>query len=176
MTHKTDEEKTLYAGRYLKLVDRRGWELVARHHRVVVLIAWTPADELLLVEQFRIPVEQRTIELPAGLVGDRPGQESESLLVAAGRELEEETGWRAGRLTELMPCPTSAGLSNEMAVFIRADDLVRVSDGGGDESEDIRVHAIPRSGIDAWLEERHAAGYAIDPKIYAALYWSIERD
>jgi len=176
MTLKTDEDTTLYDGRYLKLVDRRGWELVARHHRVVVLVAWTPADELLLVEQYRIPLEQRTIELPAGLVGDQPGQESESLLLAAGRELEEETGWRAGRLAELMPCPTSAGLSNEVVVFIRADELVRVGEGGGDESEDIRVHAIARRDIDAWLKARHAAGYAIDPKIYAALYWSLKPD
>jgi ADP-ribose pyrophosphatase len=74
-----------------------------------------------------------------------------------------------------MPCPTSAGLSNEIAVFIRADELVRVGDGGGDASEDIRVHAVPRSGIDAWLKARHDEGYAIDPKIFTALYWSLER-
>lgn len=172
MNETTDDDTLLYAGRYLQLVERRGWELVSRRHRVAVLVAFTPDDELLLVEQFRVPVDRRTLELPAGLVGDRPGQESEVLIEAAGRELEEETGWRAGHLAEIMPCPTSAGMTDEMAVFVRATDLVRVSEGGGDDSEDIRVHAVDRDRIDEWLALRHAEGFAIDPKIYTALYWS----
>ncbi|WP_376693285.1 NUDIX hydrolase [Wenzhouxiangella sp. EGI_FJ10409] len=169
----SDETRTLYDGRYLRLVERRGWELVSRRHRVAVLVAWTPADELLLVEQYRVPVERRTIELPAGLVGDQAGLESEPLLEAARRELEEETGWQAREVSELMPCPTSAGLTDEIAVFVKATDLVRVGDGGGDESEDIVVHAVAVDAIDDWLRQRHAAGLAIDPKIYAALYWSL---
>src|SRR5699024_2804745 len=117
MARETQKDALLYAGRYLKLIERNGWELVSRHHRVAVVVAWTPTDELLLVEQYRIPLQARTIELPAGLVGDQPGQEDEPLLAAAGRELEEETGWRAGAIREIMPCPTSAGLSDEVAVF-----------------------------------------------------------
>jgi ADP-ribose pyrophosphatase len=172
MDHTTEKDTLLYAGRYLQLVDRGGWELVSRRHRVAVLVAWTPEDEILLVEQFRVPVGQRTLELPAGLVGDEPGRESEALLEAARRELEEETGWRAGNVAEIMPCPTSAGMTDEMAVFVRATDLVRTGDGGGDASEDIVVHAVGREQIDDWLAERHARGFAIDPKIYTALYWS----
>jgi len=166
------DKQILYSGHYLSLGRKHGWEYVIRQHRVVVIIAWTPADELLLVEQLRIPVDRRTIELPAGLVGDEIGQEEESLLDAAGRELEEETGWRAGTLRALMRCPTSAGLSDEQVTFIRASDLVRTGDGGGDDSEDIVVHRIRRERIDAWLTEQHRAGQAIDPKIYTALYWS----
>ena len=171
----SDQTRILYDGRYLRLVERRGWELVARRHRVAVLVAWTPADELLLVEQYRVPVARRTIELPAGLVGDQAGLESEPLLDAARRELEEETGWRAGSVAEIMPCPTSAGMTDEMAVFVRAAELVRTGDGGGDESEDIRVHAVGRQDIDTWLAQRHDEGFAIDPKIYTALYWSLRR-
>jgi len=172
MDHEPNDERLLYAGRYLQLIERRGWELVSRKHRVAVLVAWTPAEELLLVEQFRVPIDQRTLELPAGLVGDRPEQEGEALISAAGRELEEETGWRAGGLEEIMACPTTAGMTDEMAVFVRATDLAHVGDGGGDDSEDIRVHAVARDRIDGWLAERYAQGYAIDPKIYTALYWS----
>jgi ADP-ribose pyrophosphatase len=164
--------QTLYSGRFLSLNERSGWEFVERPHGVAVLIAWTPQRELLLVEQYRIPVQQRTIELPAGLVGDHAGQAEESLLEAAARELVEETGWRAGTLRPVMTCPTSAGLSSETITFVWADDLESVGPGGGDDSEDIIVHRIPAAAIDGWLMDRYRAGLAIDPKIYTALYWS----
>lgn len=172
----SEQSSLLYDGRYLRLVERSGWELVSRHHRVAVLVAWTPADELLLVEQFRIPVNRRTIELPAGLVGDEAGRQDEPLLEAARRELEEETGWRADRVEEIMACPTSAGMTDEMAVFVQASALEQVGEGGGGDSEDITVHAVGRGDIDAWLSARYAAGLAIDPKVYTALYWSRLRD
>ncbi len=164
--------RTLYEGRYLRLEERDDWEFVARHHPVAAIIAWTPADELLLVEQYRKPIAQKTIEIPAGLIGDASGTETESLLDAAGRELEEETGWRAGRLTEGIAVPTSAGLSSEWVRFVWAKDLVQVGPGGGDASEDITVHAVAKADIDDWLAIKYQDGYAIDPKIYAALYWS----
>lgn len=166
---------TLHEGRYLALQSRDGWEFVHRHHAVAVLVAWTPDDELLLVEQFRIPIGRRTIELPAGLVGDDQAHGSEDIFDAAARELEEETGWRAGHLEEIMTCSTSAGMSDEAVMFVRATDLRQVSRGGGDDSEDIVVHRIRRSVIDEWLNERYAYGMAIDPKIFAALYWSLAR-
>ncbi len=166
------DKRVLYSGRYISLGRKHGWEFVIRKHRVVVIIAWTPDDELLLVEQFRIPVDRRTIELPAGLVGDETGQEEESLLDAAGRELEEETGWRAGALRALIRCPTSAGLTDEEVTFVEATRLKRTGDGGGDDSEDIIVHKVRREAIDDWLANRHRAGCALDPKIYTALYWS----
>ena len=163
---------TLYEGRYLTMLERDGWEFIQRRHAVAVLIAWTPERELLLVEQYRIPIAARTIELPAGLVGDQPDLSDEALLDAAGRELVEETGWQAGRLTELMTCPSSAGLSSEMVTFVLAEDLEWVEPGGGDDSEDILVHRVPIAALERWLSDRARAGMGIDPKIYAALYWS----
>src|SRR5690625_5071779 len=157
----TDSSKTariLYAGRYLEFVERNGWEMVLRRHPVVALMAWTPDDELLLVEQYRIPVGRRTIELPAGLAGDSTEHSQESLLDAAGRELEEETGWRAGRLEAVMDCPSSAGLSDETISFVAAHDLVRTGPGGGDASEDIRVHAGAQADSDDWVAGRPEAG------------------
>lgn len=161
-----------YEGRYLKLVERDGWEFATRQHPVVVvLVAWTDQDEVVLVEQYREPVRRKVIELPAGLVGDLADHPNETVLSAGHRELLEETGYRAGRLTEIMRCPTSAGMTDELAVFLRAEDLVREGPGGGDDSEDIRVHRIASKEVDTWLAARAHDGFAIDPKIYTALYW-----
>lgn len=168
-----DAVETLYTGRYLQLHCRDDWEFVARHHPVVAMIAWTDQDELVLVEQYRKPIQQRTIEIPAGLVGDQADSTDEALAVAAARELEEETGYRAAQMTELMRVPTSAGMSNEEVVFFMAQGLQKVSAGGGDDTEDITVHVIPKGDIDAWLKAQYEAGLAIDPKIYTALYWSL---
>ena len=171
--------KTHYRGRYLSLVERDGWEYATRTHPVVaVLVAWladsrndSPDNSrLLLVEQFRKPVDNRVIELPAGLVGD---QGEESVSDAGHRELVEETGYAAGKLTEIMRCPTSAGMTDETVVFLAASDLERVGPGGGDDSEDITVHAIGRNRIDAWLQAQLDLGKAVDPKVYNALYWGI---
>ncbi|MDT8410353.1 MAG: NUDIX hydrolase [Wenzhouxiangellaceae bacterium] len=172
-----EKESTLhYRGRYLNLIERDGWEFATRTNPVVaVLVAWTDADELLLVEQFRKPVDNRVIELPAGLVGDIEDQAGESVLDAAARELVEETGYQAARLHEIMRCPTSAGMTDETAVFIAAQGLTRVGPGGGDDSEDIVVHVIAAQSIDAWLDEQYRSGKAIDPKIYSALYWGLKK-
>lgn len=163
---------THYKGRYISLVERDGWEFAARPNPLVaVLVAWLRDDRLLLVEQFRKPVEQRVVELPAGLVGDLAETRDESVIEAGHRELIEETGYRAGRLQEIVRCPTSAGMTNETAVFLAALDLERVGAGGGDASEEITVHAIERGSLDAWLREQYAAGKAIDPKVYTAISW-----
>ena len=161
-----------YHGRYLNLVERDGWEYSTRNnaHAVVVIVAVTADDRLLLVEQFRRPVEARVIELPAGLVGDEAGPD-ESVLEAAKRELIEETGYAAGSLEFIMDCPSSAGMTDEIVSFVRADDLERIGPGGGDASEDIETHAIPLAEVDRWLEQKRRAGMPLDPKIFAALYW-----
>lgn len=58
---------------------------------------------------------------------------------------------------------------------VRAHGLRKVSDGGGDPSEDIVVHEVPLDGVASWLHARMAEGYSIDPKLYAGLYF-LERN
>jgi len=166
-----------YRGRYLSLLERDGWEFTSRSNAtgVVVLIAVTDEREIVLVEQFRKPVGQHVIELPAGLVGDQ-GDSSETRLTAAARELEEETGFEAAQLEVLMDCPSSAGMSDEIVTFVQASGLRRTGPGGGDDSEDIQVHVVPLDCADNWLQNQAAAGKPMDPKIYAALYWLIKRE
>ncbi|MEO8778726.1 MAG: DNA mismatch repair protein MutT, partial [Rhodanobacter sp.] len=66
-----------------------------------------------------------------------------------------------------------SGMSTEMITFVRAWGLEQVGPGGGDESENILVHEVPRSEAGAWLFARAADGYSIDPKLFAGL-WFIE--
>lgn len=165
------ETRTLFNGRYLRLKQQGDWEFAERTNAgsAVIIVALTPADDILFVEQYRIPVGARSIEMPAGLVGDLG--HDEPVEEAARRELLEETGWEASHIQVLMAGPSSSGMSNEIVVFARASGLRRVHAGGGDETENITVHEIPRRQAAAWLDARRREGYSIDPKLYAGLYF-----
>lgn len=167
-----DNEVTMAEGKFLCLLKRGRWEFVRRKDitGVVGVVALTDAGELLLVEQFRHPVGVRCVELPAGLVGDVDA--GESVETSAARELEEETGYRAAGVEILSSGVTSAGLTDERVTLCRATGLTRVSDGGGDESEEIEVHAIPLAGVPQFLKEKEMAGRLIDLKVWSALWWA----
>ncbi len=165
---------TLYAATHTRLcATESGWEYVERTNAsgIVLIVALTPDDKLLLVEQERPPVGARVIELPAGLAGDIPGSEDEALALAAARELEEETGYRAATIDYVTEGPLSAGLTTEVVTLFRGRGLERVGPGGGDASEDIVVHEVPVADVPAFLAEARSRGTMADPKIYAALYF-----
>lgn len=170
-----EQTRVLFNGQYLRLKRKGHWEYAERTNAsaAVIIVALTPQDKLLLVEQFRIPLGARSIEMPAGLVGDL--DRNDTIEDAAARELIEETGWRAGRIQYLMRGPSSSGLSTEEVAFVRALDLEKIGPGGGDDSEDILVHEVPRHEVPAWLVARMAEGYHVDPKLYAGLYF-LERN
>lgn len=167
--------ETLCEGRWLSLRKRGRWEYAERNNPggAVIIVAVTPDDCVLFVEQYRVSILKNTIEMPAGLVGDLAGLAEESALIAAARELEEETGYRCGRVDFIHEGPSSSGMSTEMIAFVRARDLVRVGPGGGDETENIRVHEVPRREAGAWLFARAAEGFSVDPKLFAGL-WFLE--
>ena len=170
------EPHTVYEGRYQRMVVRGTWEYSERTHPgglAAIVIAVTPEDKVLFVEQFRIPLQARTIEMPAGLVGDVDS--GESIEQSAIRELEEETGWTAEHAQVLMIGPTSSGASSEKIAFVRASGLRKVGAGGGDPSEDITVHEVPRSAAAAWLAGKLGQGYELDAKLWAGL-WMIDHN
>src|SRR3546814_10573577 len=76
---------------------------------------------VLLVEQYRVPLGRNCIELPAGLVGDE--DENESVESSAARELEEETGYRAGSVEVLGEFASSPGMTSETFHLVRATGL-----------------------------------------------------
>ena len=167
----------LYQGEWLRMVKRGQWESCERTHDkdglAVLVIAVTPDDHVLFVEQYRVPLGAKTIEMPAGLVGDDDA--SDTMETAARRELIEETGWDAARIDVLLVGPTTAGMSNERIAFARARDLTKVGDGGGVDDEKITVHSIPRAQAPAWLMEKYAEGFELDLKLWAGL-WMIEHN
>lgn len=168
------ELNVLGTGRHIRLVSGDRWEWAERVKStgIVLIVAVTAEDELILIEQYRPPVAARVIELPAGLAGDIPGSEDEALELAATRELEEESGYRAARMQRLTCGPPSAGITSELITFFRAHDLTRVSDGGGDEHEAIQVHRVKMSQVHQWLIDAEATGLMVDNKVYAGLYWA----
>lgn len=172
-----DTIRTLHAGRWLTLRQRGRWEYVERNNPggAAIIVAVTPEDRLLFVEQYRVPIQQSTIEMPAGLIGDLEGQADEDALVAATRELEEETGYTCARMTHMHAGPSSSGMSTEMVHFVRAHDLRKIGDGGGDSTEDITVHAIARTEAGIWLLQKSREGFSIDPKLFAGL-WLLEHE
>jgi len=166
-----DPEK-LFETRWLGLYRLGHWDFVRRpqSENCVGILAITQEGEILLVEQFRIPMQRRVIELPAGIVGDEPEFLSESLAGTAARELLEETGYHAGSIIRLLASPTSAGMSSEMVHLFHAQDLRREHAGGGVAGEDITVHKVPLRDLRGWLAAREGEGLLLDFKIHAALW------
>jgi ADP-ribose pyrophosphatase len=174
MTKQPQPEEIRFKGKYLQMCIRDNWEFVVRPGTtgVVGIIAVTSEQELLLVEQYRPPVEASVIELPAGLSGDIAGQEDESFERAASRELLEETGYTAESWSYLGSGATSGGLTNEQTHLFLARNLTRVGPGGGDDSEEIIVHHIPLAEVQDWIQHRiHHDHVVVDFRVYAALFF-----
>jgi ADP-ribose pyrophosphatase len=171
--NRAGDPRVLHEGRFLRFVDRGGWEYVQRIGvaGIVVVVAVTDRGELVLVEQYRPAVDARVLDMPAGLAGDRPGEADEDLAEAARRELLEETGFEADSLEFLTEGPASSGSSAEILTLLMARNVRQVAAGGGDEHEEIQVHVVPLDGAAAWLDERRKEGVLVDPKVYAGLYF-----
>ena len=62
-----------------------------------------------------------------------------------------------------------------MIAFVRATGLTRIHAGGGDDTENITVHEVPVTEAAAWLTQKMAEGYSMDPKLWAGL-WLLDRN
>jgi len=173
MAAESPEKQTLAEGRFVRLVKRGRWEWAERTNAraAVVIVPVTEAGELVLIEQYRVPLGRPVIELPAGLAGDTAGSEHEELVEAARRELVEETGYEAGTWRYLTEGPSSAGLATEVYCMFLAEGCRKTGPGGGDEREEIHVHVVPLDEVHRWIEARCREGMMIDPKIFAGLYF-----
>ena len=164
--------ETMWQGRFITAVRQGKWEYVNRARGIgaAVILAideGTAGKDIILVEQYRVPIGQPCIELPAGLVGDEDSDEAPEL--AAARELEEETGYAAAEWLVAGEFYSSPGMVGESFTMMVARGLTRVSDGGGVEGEDIIVHRVPLADIHGFIAAKRAEGYGIDVKLLSVL-------
>lgn len=169
-----EQVEDLYRGRFLDLVSRDGWEYATRPNAtgVVAIVALHDDGRVVLIEQARPAVGGRVVELPAGLAGD--GDVGESMLVAAKRELLEETGCQATAWVELFTGLSSAGLTDEAVTYFLATGLSKTGAGGGVDGEAINVHEVAVDRLIEWIAERARAGVHVDAKLFSGIYAAIE--
>ena len=165
--------RVVHEGKYIRFVISGRWEWAERVNctGIVIVVCLTRQKKLVLIEQFRVAMGKKVIELPAGLVNDIPGAPHETLESAARRQLWEETGHDARTMTPLTEGPVSAGMSAESIAFFLAKDSRKTGPGGGDATESIRVHEISLSRVSKWLDSMRRKGRLVDPKVYAGLYF-----
>jgi ADP-ribose pyrophosphatase len=103
---------------------------------------------VILVEQYRVPLGARCLELPAGLVGDEEeGEEPRPRRSASSRRRPAT----APRMVDLGRFHASPGMSSEGFTLLRAEGLTKVGEGGGVEGEDIAVHRVKLADVPAFV-------------------------
>ena len=144
-------------------VEARDWEAFERVNcdGVIGIVPFTDNGEVILIRQFRPPINGFVIELPAGLVD--AGEDFEQ---AVRRELIEETGYAAGEIDYLTEGPMSSGASAEILTVYVATGLSHVGIGKRDETEDIEVLVVPLSRLSEQLDDLRSKGNHIDLKVY----------
>jgi ADP-ribose pyrophosphatase len=166
--HANEPETVEWAGKFVVAKRRGKWEYAGRTRgiRAAVILA-VDAGEVILIEQYRVPIGKFCLEMPAGLIGDET--DGEDAIESARRELEEETGYQAAQWQDLGEFWSSPGMIEESFTLLKATGLTRVSDGGGTANEDIVVHRVPLDRVAATIAEHRAKGHAIDAKLIMLL-------
>ena len=136
---------------YRALLERNAAGLPPKGADAVCIVARTPDDTLLMIREFRYPLNSWCIAFPAGLV-----DAGESLFTCVDRELREETGYGVVEGTDVRPLPqagySSTGMSDEtvQVVFVEAE---KVADAHPEPNELIEVFELPIADVRTFLDE-----------------------
>ncbi|MEP2101816.1 MAG: NUDIX hydrolase [Parasphingorhabdus sp.] len=156
----------MWEGRFITAKRQGRWEYVSRSRgiRAAVILA-IDQGHVLLVEQYRVPLGKKCIELPAGLVGDHDDNSDEDASLAAIRELEEETGYRAEIMEDCGQYYSSPGMVSESFSLFQAKGLTKVGDGGGVDGENITVHRVALDQLNGFIEQKRNNDIGIDVRL-----------
>ncbi|HEY5524351.1 MAG TPA: NUDIX hydrolase [Clostridium sp.] len=163
------ETKEVYKGDFLVIENLKvelpdgnvGRRDVVRHPGAVAILAFIDKETILLVEQFRIALNKTMLEIPAGKL-----EKGEVPLECAHRELEEETGYKAGKLEYLGTIATGAGFTDEIIHIYKASELFQ-GVKGGDEDEFIEATECKIHEVAAMIKN----GKIIDAKTISSLMY-----
>jgi ADP-ribose pyrophosphatase len=172
LAEKTLSSQLIFDGRAVKIrVDtvqmpdgRKTTREIVEHADCVAVVVIDADDNVLLVRQFRGPVEKELLEIPAG--GIDPGEDAEA---AVGRELQEEIGYFPRRLERLGGFYSTPGYCTEYLYLYLATDLAP-SQLFAEDTEGIEVVRVPVSQIPDLI----ASGSICDAKSIAGLLTFLE--
>jgi ADP-ribose diphosphatase len=178
LTERVVGRNVLHRGRYLEFridtIERadgsRSTRDIVGHPGAVAIIAIDDQDRVLLVRQYRIAAGEALLEIPAGTLDVDPATgRVEDPEVAAARELEEETGYRARSWRRVAGFWSAPGFATEFMHLYLATDLVAVDEDrlGPEEDEHLELERIPRAQAIAAAER----GELRDAKSLVGLFW-----
>jgi len=162
-----------YEGKFLRVIKRNNWEYIERKNAtgIVGIIPITNDNNLVFIKQFREPLQQNVIEMPAGLVGDIDS--TETIETAARRELLEETGYYAHNLEIIGTFPISPGITTEQLTYVIATNLDKQTSGGGDDTEKIETFELPiQIAAIKLLEMAKKGDVLVDAKIFSCFLFA----
>ncbi len=169
MEEKRLQRQQVFAGRIIDVYNdtvqlpngKEASREVVEHRGAVAVLAIDNDGKLVLVKQYRYPIQRLSLEIPAGKL-----EENEAPLTCAQRELEEETGYAAGKWSPIFSYYTSPGFTNEVIHLFLAEDLHYV---GVHPDEDEFVESQVYSLEEAITAIDHAEIF--DVKTITAIYW-----
>ena len=167
---KTVDEKNIFIGKIIE-VDLQTVEMpngrkakreIVKHPGGVGILAFKDENTILLVEQYRKPIETSILEIPAGKI--EKGEEPRKCGI---RELEEETGYKSNKFEFMGKIVSSPGFCNEYIYIYKAEDLYKGRNDIGDEDEFINVHEINTEKVKQMIKK----GEIIDAKTICAFMY-----
>ena len=149
------DKKTAYKGKRITVEELhyenpRTNQIIYREHvlagHAAVIIPETENNEFIMIKEPRTPIGKTVIAFPAGMIEEGENEEEGAI-----RELEEETGFRAGKMKKLREVYPAIGYSNEKVTIFLAKNLIKTH-RHLDETEDIKVIKIPITEIKEMLD------------------------
>lgn len=160
------KKEKIFEGKFIKLwntkfldkaSNEQNWEWVEKKN-IVCVLPITPEGKIVLIKNYRVPVEDYCIEFPAGMID----KENENVFDAVQRELYEETGYESTNIIALPTFYNQPGTLNNIVHPFIALDVKRRKEMSGDETEDITVFEVtPSEMYDLYFNSKESAGFNI---------------